>query len=68
MHIVRDPEIGRLRITRAYADWAATHEDPADDDQPPASAWRQRATATLEATGALSAPFVVVADPTPSEI
>ena len=66
MHIVRDPAIGRLRITRAYADWAATHEDPADDGQPPASAWRQRATATLEAAGALSAPFVVVADPTPS--
>ncbi|HUN37310.1 MAG TPA: CoA transferase [Trebonia sp.] len=57
-HVVRDPQIGRLRVVRSYADWAA-----APEDQPraasPAATWRQRAAATLEAIGTLSEPFVL---------
>jgi crotonobetainyl-CoA:carnitine CoA-transferase CaiB-like acyl-CoA transferase len=57
-HVVRDPRIGRLRVVRSYADWAAAHEDqplPAS----PAATWRRQATETLQAAGALSAPFLL---------
>jgi crotonobetainyl-CoA:carnitine CoA-transferase CaiB-like acyl-CoA transferase len=57
-HVVRDPRIGRLRVVRSYADWAAAHEGqslPAS----PAATWRAKATEKLQAIGALSAPFVL---------
>ncbi|HTU74863.1 MAG TPA: CoA transferase [Trebonia sp.] len=57
-HVVRDPRIGRLRVVRAYADWAAAPEDqslPAS----PAATWRRDATQMLQAVGVLSPPFVL---------
>jgi crotonobetainyl-CoA:carnitine CoA-transferase CaiB-like acyl-CoA transferase len=51
-HVIRDPRIGRLRLARGYADWAA---GPAGD--PPATAWRQRATALLAARGTRYEPY-----------
>jgi crotonobetainyl-CoA:carnitine CoA-transferase CaiB-like acyl-CoA transferase len=57
-HVVRDPRIGRLRVVRSYADWAAASEEqslPAS----PAATWRRQATEVLQASGALSAPFVL---------
>jgi crotonobetainyl-CoA:carnitine CoA-transferase CaiB-like acyl-CoA transferase len=57
-HVVRDPRIGRLRVVRTYADWAAAHEDqPAPAS--PAASWRRDATEMLQAVGTLSPPFVL---------
>jgi crotonobetainyl-CoA:carnitine CoA-transferase CaiB-like acyl-CoA transferase len=72
-HIVRDPHIGRLRVVRTYADWAAAPDVPAPDGPAPdvpapdvslpgeltADDWRQRVAATLEAAGTLAEPFVM---------
>ena len=67
-HIVRDPHIGRLRVVRTYADWAAAADAPVLDSPapagqqaaggPPADSWRQHVAATLEAAGTLAEPFV----------
>jgi len=63
-HVVRDPRIGRLRLARGYADWAAASDEPAGDspagDSPAGdsgAAWRQRATGLLAARGTLYEPY-----------
>ncbi len=61
-HIVRDPHIGRLRVARTYADWAAAPDAPAPAparDAPPAGRWRQSVAALLAAAGTLAEPFVI---------
>ena len=62
-HIVRDPHIGRLRVVRTYADWAAAPDVPLPDSLPPgepsADDWRRHVAATLEAAGTLAEPFVL---------
>jgi crotonobetainyl-CoA:carnitine CoA-transferase CaiB-like acyl-CoA transferase len=54
-HIVRDPHIGRLRVVRTYADWAAAPDVPVDEGD-----WRGHVAATLEAAGTLAEPFVLL--------
>jgi crotonobetainyl-CoA:carnitine CoA-transferase CaiB-like acyl-CoA transferase len=54
-HVVRDPGIGRLRVVRTYADWAAAHEG----QSAPAGTWRRQATGKLRAAGTLSEPFIL---------
>lgn len=63
-HVVRDPQIGRLRVVRRYADWAGAPDPrdagaPAPGDQAPGD-WQRRAAATLSGAGTLSEPFVVL--------
>jgi crotonobetainyl-CoA:carnitine CoA-transferase CaiB-like acyl-CoA transferase len=71
-HIVRDPHIGRLRVVRTYADWAAAPDVPVPDrrlpgeppagpsaSEPSAGGWRRHVAATLEAAGTLAAPFAI---------
>jgi hypothetical protein len=53
-HIVRDPRIGRLRVTRGYADWAGAADAPRGED------WQPRVAARLASAGTLAAPFVAV--------
>jgi crotonobetainyl-CoA:carnitine CoA-transferase CaiB-like acyl-CoA transferase len=64
MHIVRDPRIGRLRLVRTYADWAAAPDVPQPDvqqpDEPPADGWLQHVTAMLQTAGSLGEPFVIM--------
>jgi crotonobetainyl-CoA:carnitine CoA-transferase CaiB-like acyl-CoA transferase len=63
MHIVRDPRIGRLRIVRTYADWAAAQDAPVDsppvDGAAPVDDWAQHAAAAMEAAGTMAEPFVI---------
>jgi len=57
-HIVRDPHIGRLRVARAYADWAAPDVDGSAPDAG-AVGWRQHVAAALASAGTLDDPFVL---------
>jgi crotonobetainyl-CoA:carnitine CoA-transferase CaiB-like acyl-CoA transferase len=58
MHIVRDPHIGRLRVVRTYADWAAAPDVPLPGE-PSADGWQRTVAATLEAAGTLAEPIVL---------
>jgi len=59
MHVVRDPLIGRLRVVRSYADWAAGHEGQPQPQSQPDGAWQRHARELLQAVGTLSAPFAL---------
>jgi len=67
-HVVRDPRIGRLRLARGYADWAAAGPagDPLAADSPAgesgaaesgAADWRQGANDLLATHGTLYEPY-----------
>jgi crotonobetainyl-CoA:carnitine CoA-transferase CaiB-like acyl-CoA transferase len=53
-HVVRDPQIGRLRVVRTYADRAGGTPDAS------AGGWQRRVAAVLHSAGSLSEPFAPV--------
>jgi hypothetical protein len=49
-HVVRDPQIGRLRVVRTYADRAGRTPDAS------AGGWQRRVAAVLRGAGSPSEP------------